>query len=106
MHPQLADVAIEHAWGGNVAITLDRLPHCGRTPLPGGGSVAFVAGCNGTGVALMTWLGYQAAAWLAGEGPPPAFARLPFPAVPLHSLRDRYLPLVGAWFRLRDRYGR
>ena len=106
VHPQLEGVAIERAWGGNVAITFDRLPHCGRTPLPGGGSVAFATGCNGTGVALMTWFGHQAARWLTGEGAPPAFARLPFPKVPLHSLRDRYLPAVGRWFRLRDRYGR
>lgn len=106
VHPQLAGVAIDRAWGGNVAITYDRLPHCGRTPLPGGGSVAFAGGCNGTGVALMTWFGHRAAAWLTGEEPPPAFSRLPFPKVPLHSQRDRYLPAVGRWFRLRDRYGR
>ena len=61
VHPQLEGVAIDRAWGGNVAITFDRLPHCGRTPLPGGGSVAFATGCNGTGVALMTWFGQQAA---------------------------------------------
>lgn len=106
VHPQLQDAAIDRAWGGNVAITFDRLPHCGRTALPGGGSVAFAGGCNGTGVALMTWFGHRAAAWLTGEAPPPPFARLPFPEVPLHGLRDRYLPLVGSWFRLRDRYGR
>jgi len=106
VHPQLEGVPIERAWGGEVAITYDRLPHCGRTPLPGGGSVAFAGGCNGTGVALMTWFGYEAAAWLAGEGTPPAFARLPFPRVPFHSLRAQYLPAVGSWFRFRDRYGR
>ncbi len=106
VHPQLEGVVIDRAWGGNVAITYDRLPHCGRTPLPGGGSVAFAGGCNGTGVALMTWFGHRAARWLTGEGSPPAFARLPFPKVPLHALRDRYLPVVGGWFRVRDRYGR
>ena len=106
VHPQLEGVAIDHAWGGNVAITFDRLPHCGRTPLRAGGTVAYATGCNGTGVALMTWFGYHAAAWLTGAAPPPPFARLPFPSIPLHRLRDRYLPLVGGWFRMRDRYGR
>ena len=30
IHPQLAGVPVTHAWGGNVAVTVDRLPHCGR----------------------------------------------------------------------------
>jgi glycine/D-amino acid oxidase-like deaminating enzyme len=106
VHPQLAGVALSFAWGGNVAITFDRLPHCGRIPLPGGGDVAYATGCNGTGVALATWFGARAAAWLSGEEPPPAFAQLRFPRVPLHAARDRYLPAVGWWFRARDRVGR
>jgi len=106
VHPQLAGVSLDHAWGGNVAITFDRLPHCGRIPIPGGGDVAFAAGCNGTGVALATWFGDRAARWLTGEDPPPPFAELPFPAVPLHAWRNAYLPVVGWWFRARDRVGR
>ncbi|MCJ7436207.1 MAG: FAD-binding oxidoreductase [Acidimicrobiia bacterium] len=106
VHPQLTGVALEYAWGGDVAITMDRLPHCGRTAIPGGGSVAFATGCNGTGVALASWFGFRAAAWLSGEEPPPAFAQLAFPKVPLHAWRERYLPAVGWWFRARDRVGR
>jgi glycine/D-amino acid oxidase-like deaminating enzyme len=106
VHPQLTGVALEYAWGGNVAITMDRLPHCGRTAIPGGGSVAFATGCNGTGVALASWFGFRAAAWLSGEEPPPAFAQLAFPKVPLHTWRERYLPAVGWWLRARDRVGR
>jgi glycine/D-amino acid oxidase-like deaminating enzyme len=106
VHPQLEGVALAHAWGGNVAITLDRLPHCGRVSLPGGGDVAFAAGCNGTGVALATWFGDRAAAWLAGEEPPPPFAQLRFPTIPLHRWREQYLPMVGWWFRAKDRMGR
>jgi glycine/D-amino acid oxidase-like deaminating enzyme len=106
VHPQLVGIPLEYAWGGNVAITLDRLPHCGRLPLPDGGDVAFATGCNGTGVALATWFGSRAAAWLSGEEPPPPFARLPFPSVPLHAARNLYLPAVGWWFRAKDRVGR
>ncbi len=106
VHPQLTGVVLEYAWGGNVAITMDRLPHCGRTPIDGGTSVAYAAGCNGTGIALATWFGERAAAWLTGEVAPPPFAQLPFPKVPLHGWRERYLPAVGWWFRARDRVGR
>ncbi len=106
VHPQLDGVPLEFAWGGNVAITFDRLPHCGRVPLPGGGDVAFATGCNGTGVALATWFGDRAAAWLSGEEPPPPFAQLRFPSIPLHRWREHYLPIVGHWFRTKDRLGR
>jgi glycine/D-amino acid oxidase-like deaminating enzyme len=106
VHPQLVGAPLAFAWGGNVAITLDRLPHCGRIPLPGGGDVAFATGCNGTGVALATWFGHEAAAWLSGERPPPPFAEPRFPPVPLHSWRNAYLPAVGWWLRARDRVGR
>ncbi|MBS1269258.1 MAG: Gamma-glutamylputrescine oxidoreductase [Gammaproteobacteria bacterium] len=30
IYPQLADAAIDYAWGGTLAITLNRLPHLGR----------------------------------------------------------------------------
>ncbi|MGQ0803181.1 MAG: NAD(P)/FAD-dependent oxidoreductase [Actinomycetota bacterium] len=101
IHPQLAGVAVEYAWGGDVAITRDRLAHCGRLD-----DVAYVTGCNGTGIALATWLGSRMAAWMCGEGPPPPFAALSFPVVPLRRLAGAYLPTVGMWLRLRDRLGR
>ncbi len=106
VHPQLIGVPLEYSWGGNVAITLDRLPHCGRMPIDGSASVAYTTGCNGTGVALATWFGYRAAGWLSGEESPPPFSQLRFPKIPLHAWRERYLPAVGWWFRARDRIGR
>jgi glycine/D-amino acid oxidase-like deaminating enzyme len=101
VHPLLRNVRVTHAWTGNVALTFDRLPHCGRID-----GVAYATGCNGTGIALATWLGTRAAAWLSGEEPPPPFAELSFPAIPLHGSRDAWLGMVGAWFRARDRLGR
>jgi glycine/D-amino acid oxidase-like deaminating enzyme len=101
VHPQLRDTRVEYAWGGSVAITRDRLPHCGRID-----GVAYATGCNGTGVALATWFGWHAARWLTGAAPPPPFAQLPFPRIPLHSLRDVYLPVAGEGLRVLDRLGR
>jgi glycine/D-amino acid oxidase-like deaminating enzyme len=101
VHPQLTGARVERAWGGSVAITLDRLPHCGRVD-----GVAFATGCNGTGIALATWFGARAAAWMSREEPAPAFAQLQFPAIPLHQFRERYLPAVGWWLRARDLVGR
>jgi glycine/D-amino acid oxidase-like deaminating enzyme len=99
VHPQLAGYRIDYAWGGNVGFTFDRMPHVGRTAE----GVAYAMGCCGTGVALMTGLGSQAGAWLAG-GDPPVLARLKFPLVPApYEGRPWFLPFAGEWFRLQDR---
>ncbi|HMQ28960.1 MAG TPA: FAD-binding oxidoreductase, partial [Acidimicrobiales bacterium] len=97
VHPQLAGVRITHAWGGYVAITFDRLPQAGVLD-----GLHYATGCNGSGVALNTWLGTAVGRWLLG-GPPPPFAALPRPSIPLWRLRGAYLPLVGQWYRFRDR---
>ncbi len=98
VHPQLAGVAIDFAWGGNVAITLDRLPHVGRS-----GGAWYATGCNGSGVALNTWMGGRLASVLCGDGELPSFARLRHRPIPAWRLRAAYLPLVGAWFHWHDR---
>ena len=76
VHPQLAGTPVERAWGGQVALTLDRLPHCGRID-----GLWYATGCNGSGVALNTWLGHRMAAAIDGEALPP-FAELRAPPDP------------------------
>jgi glycine/D-amino acid oxidase-like deaminating enzyme len=76
IHPQLAGYRVEYSWGGNVALTMDRMPHIGRTKA----GVMFAMGYSGTGVVMSTWLGTRAAEWMGG-GAPPALARLKFPLV-------------------------
>jgi glycine/D-amino acid oxidase-like deaminating enzyme len=97
VHPQLAGVPVERAWGGSVALTLDRLPHCGRID-----GLWYATGCNGSGVATNTWLGHEMAGAICGGEPPP-FAQLRHRAIPLHRARRAWLPAVSAWFRLQDR---
>jgi glycine/D-amino acid oxidase-like deaminating enzyme len=99
VHPQLAGRRIDYAWGGNVGFTFDRMPHAGRTP----DGVAYVMGCCGTGVALMTHVGTAMGAWLAG-GEAPALTTLRFPLVPApYEGRPWFLPIVGEWYRFQDR---
>ncbi|MGD1876665.1 MAG: NAD(P)/FAD-dependent oxidoreductase [Kiloniellaceae bacterium] len=61
--PQLADVAIDYAWGGKVAITLNRLPAFGRLD----GDVYYAMGFSGQGVALTTLAGKVMAEAVAGQ---------------------------------------
>jgi glycine/D-amino acid oxidase-like deaminating enzyme len=103
VHPQLAGVRVDRAWGGNVAITLDRLPHAGRIAGRVARGAWYVTGCNGSGVALNTWMGARLGRHLVGDGPPPPYAELPHRPIPLHRARRLYLPVVGLWFHYQDR---
>jgi len=98
VHPQLAGVRVEYAWGGNVGLTLDRVPRLGRVA----DGVTYALGYSGTGVAASSLFGTAAARWICGEEQPP-FAGLRFPAIPLSRFRPAWLPLAGLWFKWRDR---
>ncbi len=96
--PQLRGVRITHAWTGNVAFTLDELPHMGAQQ-----NMHYALGCNGSGIAMMTYLGQQTARKALGRSNRRiAFDMPEFPALPFYSGNPWFLPLVGAWFRTRD----
>jgi glycine/D-amino acid oxidase-like deaminating enzyme len=98
VHPQLAGYRVEYSWGGKVALTMDRMPHVGRS-----GGVMYAMGYSGTGVVMSNWLGTRAAEWMGG-GKPPALAELRFPLVPApYEGQPWFLPVVGEFFRARDR---
>lgn len=98
--PQLADVKIDHGWGGFVDITLNRAPHWGRL----GGNVYFCQGFSGHGVAVTGLAGKLIAEAIAGSAERlDLFAKighLPFPGGKL--LRMPSLVLGMAWYRLMD----
>ena len=97
IHPQLAGVAVEHAWGGQVGFTVDRMPHIGRVE-----RITYALGYCGTGVAMSTYFGQLAADWIAG-GELPACWQRPFPAVPLYREKPWFLPAVGWYYAALDR---
>ena len=99
LYPELADYPIEYAWGGQVSISVDRLP---RVIGLGDGGYAHL-GCNGNGVAWCTAMGARLAEALAENAP----GALPIPVtpvtpIPFHHFRGAYVALGGAWFRFRD----
>lgn len=102
--PQLKGTCITHSWSGFVAMTRDALPHMGRED-----GLHFCAGCNGSGVALMPYLGRQVARRILQGGETDcAYARIDFPGVPVPFYRGDpwFLPLVGEYYRFCDRRDR
>lgn len=101
--PELKEVQITHAWTGNVAFTFDFLPHIGVQD-----GIHYAAGCQGSGVAMATWLGHRAALKIArAENEPFALDGLKFPTKPFYNGNPNwFLPIVGGWYRLRDHIDR
>lgn len=97
--PQLADLEIEHCWGGYVDISMNRLPHLGRL----GPNTFFAQGFSGHGVALTGLAGRLMAEAIAGTAERfDVFARIPHRPFPGGPLRTPALVLAMLWYRLRD----
>jgi glycine/D-amino acid oxidase-like deaminating enzyme len=95
--PQLGGVAIEYAWGGSIAFTRDQMPRAGKLD----GSY-YAGGYGGHGIAMATYLGEEIARRMAGERIENPLFDDRFPAIPMYSGNPWFLPLVGAYYRLRD----
>lgn len=98
--PQLADVAIDHAWGGYVDITMNRAPDFGRLAP----NVYYLQGFSGHGIALTGMAGGLLAEAIAGQAERfDLFTGLQHRDFPGGSLfRTPALVLAMLWFRLRD----
>jgi glycine/D-amino acid oxidase-like deaminating enzyme len=101
--PQLAGYKVTHAWTGNVAFAFDYLPHMGTD-----NGMHYLLACNGSGVAMMTYLGHQTGRKIVegSDKPANAFDGRPFPTVPFYDGNPWFLPMVGTWYRSRDWWDR
>lgn len=99
--PQLAPVPVDYAWGGTLAITMNRLPHLGRLAP----DVYFAQGYSGHGISTATLAGQLLAEAIAGTAERfDVFARLPPPPFPGGTLFRWPGQVLGMlWFALRDR---
>jgi len=98
--PQLADARIDYGWGGQLALTISRMPHAGRLD-----NIFFAHGFSGQGVAIANIAGKLIAEALAGTAERfDVLASLPHRAFPGGAaLRHPLLVLAMLWYALRDR---
>ena len=100
--PQLKDVKIDHAWGGYIAITSNRIPDCGRLSP----TTYYAHGYSGQGVSLAQMYGKLMAEAIRGTAERfDLLARvkhLPFPG---GALRTPLLVAAMLAYRLRDALG-
>jgi glycine/D-amino acid oxidase-like deaminating enzyme len=100
MFPQMSDIRITNAWSGYMGFTFDFMPKIGVHE-----GVHYALGCNGgCGIVMMSWLGRQVGRKILGTSPSPsAFEGLAFGTRPFYAGKPWFLPIVGNWWRLRDR---
>ena len=98
--PQLNAVRVDYAWGGHVAITMDRVPDIGRIS----DTVFYAQGYSGHGVVLTQIAGRVIAEAIAGQAERlDVFGRLPITAFPGgRLLRVPALVAAMSYLRLRD----
>ncbi len=103
IYPQLADAKIDYAWGGTLAITMNRMP-CFARPAQ---NVLSASGYSGHGVAMATLAGKVLAETVAGHAERfdlmAGVPQMAFPGGP--ALRWPMLVLAMTWYGLRDRLG-
>jgi gamma-glutamylputrescine oxidase len=98
--PQLEDLAIPHAWGGFVDISMNKAPDFGRL----GANVYYLQGFSGHGIALAGVAGKLVAEAIAGQAERfDLFARIRHHAFPGGAwMRTPALMLGMLYYRLRD----
>jgi gamma-glutamylputrescine oxidase len=103
VYPQLRGVRIDYAWGGTLAITMNRMP-CFMRPAP---HVLSASGYSGHGVAMATLAGKMMAQAVRGQAEGfDLLADLPQPRFPGGAaLRWPLLVAAMTWYSLRDRLG-
>lgn len=101
LFPQLNDVAIDYAWGGTLAVTVNRLPHIGRLEP----NVFFGQGYSGHGIATATFAGNVIAEAVTGTASKfDVLAELPTHTFPGGTLlRYPGMVLGMLYYTIRDR---
>jgi glycine/D-amino acid oxidase-like deaminating enzyme len=99
MFPQLAGTEIDYCWGGLVDMTKDRYPRAGFSD-----GMFFAMGYSGHGAQMSTHMGIVMADIMLGRADRNPLAGLDWPAIPGHLGKPWFLPMVGMYYKMLDRF--
>ncbi|MCX4163860.1 MULTISPECIES: FAD-binding oxidoreductase [Paraburkholderia] len=97
MFPPLAIAHVDYCWGGLVDMTADRLPHAGQHD-----GIYFSMGYSGHGTQMSTHMGQVMADVMDGRDERNPWCEAEWPAIPGHTGKPWFLPLVGTYYRIKD----
>ena len=96
--PQLQGVQIDYCWGGLVGVTADRFPRAGEH-----NGIHYVMGYTGHGAQMSTHMGEVMSDIIMGKEDRNPFKDIPWPAIPGYWGYPWFLPVTGAYFRIKDK---
>ncbi|MBT2789519.1 NAD(P)/FAD-dependent oxidoreductase [Paraburkholderia strydomiana] len=97
MFPMLSSARIDYCWGGLVDISADRLPHAGQHD-----GIYFSMGYSGHGTQMSTHMGQVMADVMDGREDRNPWGEAEWAAIPGHTGKPWFLPLVGTYYRIKD----
>jgi glycine/D-amino acid oxidase-like deaminating enzyme len=97
LFPPLASARIDYCWGGLVDMTADRLPRAGQHE-----GIYFSMGYSGHGTQMSTHMGQVMADVIEGREDANPWRDLKWPAIPGHTGKPWFLPIVGTYYRIKD----
>ena len=96
--PDIGNFSIEYIWGGKVGVTFNTLPMLKKID-----NKIYVFGCNGSGVALMPYLGYQAANMLTtNQNSSLAISKIKNEKNYFKYIIAKLLPFLGLYYRFKE----
>ncbi len=98
MFPALRDTRIDYCWGGSVDMSADRLPRAGSHK-----DLFYSLGYSGHGVQMAVHMGQIMAEVMTGKPHSNPWREMRWPPIPGHFGKPWFLPLVGAYYQLRDK---
>ena len=97
LFPTLAHACIDYCWGGLVDMTADRLPRAGQHD-----GLYFSMGYSGHGTQMSTHMGQVMADVIEGRDDANPWRDFSWPAIPGHTGKPWFLPIVGTYYRIKD----
>ncbi|GHH65629.1 NAD(P)/FAD-dependent oxidoreductase [Promicromonospora soli] len=99
LFPYLSSARVDYTWGGLVDLTMDQMVHAGER-----NGVHYSLGYSGHGVQMATYMGKQMALSMLGKPSRNLWEHLPYPAVPGHFGPPWFLPIIGGYAKVVDRF--
>lgn len=97
--PILDNYTIDYIWGGKVGVTFNTLPQVKLE-----NNKIFVFGCNGSGVALMPYLGYKSISLITKKtNSLITIIKIKNKKNYLKKLITLFLPILGIYYRLKEK---
>jgi glycine/D-amino acid oxidase-like deaminating enzyme len=97
LFPELDHLRVEYSWGGMLGMSFDRMAHTGKMD-----GMHYSLGYSGRGFSMAAYLGMKMADIITGKGDATPFSDLDFKTMILYRKRPWFMPLVGAYYRIKD----